>query len=312
MTMPLADQPLVILNPAANRGMVKHYRDAAQAYLRQEPAEYIETTTRGQACTLAKLAAQQHRPVVVIGGDGIVNEAASGILMAGVSVPLGIVPAGSGNDFACRTLNLSTDPHEAMATAMHGECATVDAGMVNGRYFVNSFSVGLDGDITHAAERLRRYPLMSGWVLYYASTLRQLFFGYGRCPWMKISLDDISLSNDEMRHYVLAAITNGPTYGAGFRINPTANCADGLFDICTATYTPWLRALALLPKVQQGKHGGEREIAFNHAQHVHIESRQPVNGQLDGELITASIYDVHLLPQSLSVRVNPGFSPATS
>ena len=64
-----------------------------------------------------------------------------------------------------------------------------DAGIVNGRYFVNSFSVGLDADIAVAAGKMKKIPFMSGERLYYSSTLKQLLFGYHRCPWLKFSLD---------------------------------------------------------------------------------------------------------------------------
>ena len=99
------------------------------------------------------------------------------------------------------------------------------------------------------------------------------------------------------------AVTNGPTYGAGFRINPTADYSDGLFDICTITYTPLPRALRLLPKVQRGEHASLPEVTFYRARTVHIESRRTVNIQMDGETTSATSFDAKILPKALLVRV---------
>jgi len=293
---------LVILNPTANRGKIAAHRAAVKRGLEGVDAEYVETRQRGDAGKFARVAAEQGRPIVIVGGDGSINEVASGILSVGVPVALGIVPAGSGNDFAWNTLHLPRDLAAAVAIALHGTPIAVDAGTVNGRYFVNSFSVGLDGDIAAVAERMKRYPFMQGAVLYYASTLRQLFFGYGRCPWLAIQFDG-EPATPEMRRFVLAAVMNGPTYGAGFRIVPDADNAGGSFEICTVRHMPLPRALRLLPVVKKGEHTHEPEVTFFKARSVHIESRKPVNAQMDGETMQATTYDAQILPGALRVRV---------
>jgi diacylglycerol kinase (ATP) len=298
----LSDLPLVILNPAANRGHITPYRNAVKRYISKHQAEYIETRQAGDATTLAYDAAKQHRSIVVVGGDGTLNEAASGILNSGIQVPLGIVPAGSGNDFASSALGLSNDPDTAIHVALTGVCRKVDAASIDGHYFINAFSVGLDGNITATAASLRRYPFMGGKVLYYTATLRHLIFGYGGCPWMRITIDGTTLDGPEMQRYVLVAVTNGPTYGAGFRINPKADPEDGQFAICVARFTPWLRALSLLPKVQKGLHEGEHEIRMLHGTHIVIETSAITNGQIDGEVIRLARYEIQILPAALTVR----------
>src|SRR5205823_4589806 len=142
------------------------------------------------------------------------------------------------------------------------QLVSVDAGKVNGRYFANSFSVGIDADIAVAASTMKKIPFMSGARLYYSTSLKQLLFGYHRCPWLKFSFDEDLHDDVAAKHHVLMAITNGPTYGAGFRINPTADHADGLFDICTIDYRPLLRALQMLPVVQKGEHTEMPEVTF--------------------------------------------------
>src|ERR1700736_5558278 len=208
-------QTLVILNPAANRGNMHRYRAVARQRAEQEQAEYIETRLQGEAKERAMQAAREDRPVIIVGGDGSVHEVVNGILASGRRVPLGIVAAGSGNDFAWNTLKLPHNAEMAVERAFCGQQVEVDAGIVNGRYFANSFSVGIDADIAVAAGAMKRYPLMSGARLYYTTTVKQLLFGYGRCPWLSFELDgkvEVEAGKGADRRYVLMAVTHGPTY----------------------------------------------------------------------------------------------------
>ncbi len=303
-TLPSARNPLVILNPAANRGDLAHYREAMRSRGEREQAEYVETTRRREAKERARRVAAEGRLVVIVGGDGSIHEAVNGILSGGRRVPLGIVAAGTGNDYAWNTLKLPHDPVTAIERAFTGRLFDVDAGIVNGEYVVNSLSVGLDADIAVAAEQLKKLPLMSGSRLYYSATLKQLLFGYHHCPWLTLRLDDEQQAGEqEIRRSVVLAVTIGPTYGAGFRINPSADYSDGFFDICTIRYMPLLRALKLLPIVQKGEHAGLPEAAFYKAKSVYIEAQQPVNVQMDGETGSASSYDARILPGALCVHV---------
>jgi len=302
-----ANHPLVLFNPTANRGDMAAHRTVIRNRLAQEQAEYVETSRAGEARERAMQAARAGRAIIVVGGDGTVNEVVNGLLAAAAAterrVPLGIVPAGSGNDFACNTLGLSHDPLVALERALHGDIVEIDVGTVNGLYFVNSFSVGLDADIAATANRLKKVPFMSGARLYYGSSLSRLLFGYHRCPWLTFRLDGADVyAQTEPHHYVLLAVTNGPAYGAGFRINPAASPSDGLLDVCAISHAPLLRALKLLPVVKRGEHGEEPEIAFYRAKTVHIESQRPVTMGVDGETSRASSFDVQILPGALSVR----------
>ena len=304
-TFPSFGNPLVILNPAANRGKMDKHRAVVRDRAEREKASYVETTKQGEAKELAMIAAKEGCPVIIVGGDGSVHEAVNGILSSGSRVPLGIVGAGSGNDFAWNTLKLPRDPADAIDKAFNGQLIEVDAGIVNGQYFANSFSVGLDADIAEAADRMKNIPFMSGAQLYYAATIKQLLLGYRNCPWLSFQLigRDGSTTKIQCKRFVLIAVTNGPTYGAGFRINPKANHADGLFDVCTIDYTPLLRALKLLPVVKKGEHMELPEVTCYLAKSVSIESQQSVNVQVDGETSNSKSYSVENLPAALLVRV---------
>jgi diacylglycerol kinase (ATP) len=299
-----SSNPLVVLNPAANRGHMAPFRELVRRRAIGEAAAYVETTRRGEASELAGRAAREGRPVVIVGGDGSVHEVVNGILGSGRRVPLGIVAAGSGNDYAWNTLKLPRDPTTAIERAFTGQLIDVDAGIVNGEYFANSFSVGLDADIAATAERLKHLPLMSGERLYYSATLEQLLFGYHRCPWLTLRPGDGQRAGvEQARRFLVMAVTIGPTYGAGFRICPAADCRDGFFDICTIKYIPLLRALRLLPIVRKGEHADLPEVTLCRAKSVHIEARRPVTAQMDGETGSATSYDATILPAALRVLV---------
>jgi diacylglycerol kinase (ATP) len=295
--------PLIILNPVANRGKIDQYRALIRNRLAQEDADYVETSRQGEGQELAMHAAKNGRPIIVVGGDGTINEVVNGILSAGRRVPLGIVAAGSGNDFAYNTLKLPSDPAKAIENAFSGRLVDVDAGKINSKYFVNAFGVGLDADIAANVEALKKIPLMSGARLYYTAILKQLLFGYHRCPKFTFYLDDNTHESGEEKRYVLIAVSNGPCYGAGFQINPNADCRDGLFDVCTVDYTPWLRALKLLPIIKKGQHAGQPEVTFHRARRVYIESRVAVHMQMDGETTSAMSFDAEILPGALTIHV---------
>ncbi len=298
---PFMDRPLIVLNPAANRGKMGHLRELACARAGELQAEYVETHQTGEATELARKAAHEGRAVIAIGGDGTVHEVVNGLLAVAQRVPLGIVAAGSGNDFAWNTLKLPRDPVAAFERAFHGTLTDVDAGQVNGHFFANAFSIGLDADIGLAAQQLKIWPLMSGSRLYTTAALKQLLFGYHRCPWLSFKLDQGAWQ--EKRRFVLLAVSNGPTYGAGFRINPAADPVDGLFDICAVDYISLLRAMGLLPVMRKGEHISRPMVHIFRAKAIQVVCQASVNMQMDGEGLCESRYQAEILPGALWIRV---------
>ncbi|HWZ17224.1 MAG TPA: acylglycerol kinase family protein, partial [Ktedonobacteraceae bacterium] len=87
--LPYFGNPLVILNPAANRGKMDKYRSLVLDRVKREKAKYVETTRQREATELAMIAAKEGCPVIIVGGDGSVHEVVNGILSSGSRVPLG-------------------------------------------------------------------------------------------------------------------------------------------------------------------------------------------------------------------------------
>jgi diacylglycerol kinase (ATP) len=261
--------------------------------------ELALTDAPGAAERIASEAAQAGRSVVVVGGDGTIAEAANGILVGGKRVSLGIVPAGNGNDYALRALKLPGDPAKALEIALAGTPHAMDVGQVNDRYFVNVLGVGIDANIAAAAERMKRLRLLRGQPLYYTASLREILFFYSRCPELAVTYDGQA---SEKRHYALAALSIGPSYGGGFLINPQADPTDGLFDVC-AIWKPWRgRALRLMTLIQHGRHLDQREVTHVRARAVTLEAAQPIYAHLDGEVLTGRRFEARILPGALLVR----------
>lgn len=292
--------PVVMLNPMGAYGRARHLRPSIERALRGGRGEFCLTAAPRDGVRIAREAAQAGRDVVIIGGDGSIAEAAEGILTSGRRVTLGIVPAGTGNDYAYETLRLPHNPLEALERALTGTPTAMDVGVVNGRYFLNALGVGIDANIAHTAERLKRMPFLRGQTLYWAATLNELLLHYDRCPELLVSYDGQAAG--DRRYYALAAASIGPTYGGGFRINPHADPCDGYFDLCTMWKPPLGRALRLLPRVEKGLHLGEPEVAHARIQHVILESVRPIYAQLDGEVISGTRFEARILPGALFVR----------
>ncbi|MGZ3679162.1 MAG: diacylglycerol/lipid kinase family protein [Ktedonobacterales bacterium] len=292
--------PVVMLNPMGANGRARHLHPSIERALRGGRGDLCLTTAPRDAVRIAREAAQSGRDVVIVGGDGTIAEAAEGILTSGRRVTLGIVPAGTGNDYAYEALHLPHDPLAALERALTGTPTAMDVGLVNGRYFLNALGVGIDANIAHTAERLKRLPLLRGQTLYWTATLNELLLHYDRCPELTVSYD--GQAPGDKRHFALAAVSIGPTYGGGFRINPNADPTDGYFDLCTMWKPPLGRALRLLPKVEKGLHLSEPEVTHTRVQHIILEAARPIHAQLDGEVISGTRFEARILPGALLVR----------
>lgn len=292
--------PIVILNPMGANGRARRMRPSIERALRGGRGHLCLTAAPRDAIQIAREAAESGRDIVVVGGDGTISEVAEGILTSGRRVALGVVPAGTGNDYAFETLRMPHDPLAALERALTGTPTSMDVGIVNGRYFINSLGVGIDANIAHTAERLKHVPFLRGQTLYWTATLNELLLHYDRCPQLTVSYDGQPAG--DKRYFALAAVSIGPTYGGGFRINPTADPSDGYFDLCTVWKPPLGRALRLLPKVEKGLHLTEPEVTHTRVQHIILESATPIHAHLDGEVITGSRFEARILPGALLVR----------
>lgn len=290
-----------ILNPAANRGRARLTWGQAQSILDQARIRYeVATTERpGEAVRLAERAALDGWPAVVaVGGDGTIHEVANGLMRAastGASTALGVIGAGSGNDFI-KVLGLSPHrPAEAVRRLLAARPRRLDIGRIGERFFVNGASVGFDARVAIEAQRVRP---MRGPAIYLLALIKAL--RVYRPSSVRLVLDGEEVVAGPV---TLVAVTNGRCYGGGFYICPQAQPDDGYLDVCVADPLGTVEILGFVPRVMRGSHVGRREVRMFRARQVVLRSADPVPVQADGEIVAHDAHEVEfsLLPGGLTV-----------
>ncbi len=220
------------------------------------------------------------RRIVAVGGDGSVHEATNGIMRANGDATLGVIPSGTGNDFA-KAAGITLDwEHATKLLAdriVAGEQPRhVDVGKMNDRYFANGAGIGFDARVTRIA---RSYRLPIGDLVYLLAIFRGMAEGIAT-PNMRITTNNDARTGP----ITLANVASGPWIGGMFNVAPMAKNDDGKFDLLIVAPVSRPRILALLPKLMSGKHMGEKEISHESVTRVLIESDEPVDSHLDGEM----------------------------
>lgn len=238
------------------------------------------------------------RRIVAVGGDGSVHEATNGIMRARGDAMLGVIPSGTGNDFA-KAAGITLDWEHATRLLTERIVAgerprCIDVGKMNDRYFANGAGVGFDARVTRIA---RSYRLPIGDFVYLLAIFRGMAEGI-ETPHMRISTDN----NVHTGPITLANVASGPWIGGMFNIVPTAKNDDGKFDLLIVEPVSRSRILALLPKLMSGKHMDEKEITHEAVTRILIESEEPVDSHLDGEMQPMQKrFEIELLPGALSL-----------
>jgi len=236
--------------------------------------------------------------IIVAGGDGSVHEAVNGIMSAERPARLGVIPTGTGNDFA-KACAIPLDWEHAstlLAERLTADITSrrIDVGQMNGRYFANGAGIGFDAKVTSVA---RSYQWPIGDLVYLIAIFRCMIDG--------IATPDVTISTDDLQWrgpVTLANISNGPWVGGMFHIAPMANNSDGRLELLIAGPVSRLRIMSLLPKLIRGNHIQEREISHVSAKRVRIEASAEVPSHLDGEVqALATRFDIELLPAALDL-----------
>lgn len=290
-----SDKIVTIVNPVAGKGKCLRLWPEMQNYLQQLGVELDVQLTKqkGDAIRLAREAVAAGRTkLLAVGGDGTLNEVVNGV--AGSCVDIGVIPAGSGNDFV-RTLGLQ--PHDwrgACQLVAAGQTQPIDLGKVNGSHFVNVAGVGFDAAVANCANvwAKQRFP---GQVAYLAALLRVL--AEFQPVELAIHMDDQSYQGRGW----LVAVANAQYFGGGMWVAPNANTSDGMFDVCVLGELSKLGFLRAFPSVFAGKHLSHPAVHFYRSRTVQVESAAPLLVQADGELVAATPIGFGIQAHSLRV-----------
>ncbi|HYH12430.1 MAG TPA: diacylglycerol kinase family protein [Thermomicrobiales bacterium] len=286
-------RPLFVVNPSAGNGRAtKVMAQAARAF--RGPAEVVQTTGPGDAERLAQQGALEgFSPIVSVGGDGTVQEVVNGLMRSPGPPPLGIVPAGSGND-AARTLRLPKDPVEGVRLAWSDRQGAIDLGTCNGRYFLNVAGVGLDTKVAAAVnQRVSRLSRSrAGYIWQALLELRR----YAN-PEFIIHFDDQVMTS----RCLLIAVANLRYFAGGMKICPQADPADGWLDVCIGGDLSHLETLVLMPAIFVGQHGRHHKVTFHRVKTMRIECPAGLDVQLDGEIVDTLPAEFKVVPRALRV-----------
>lgn len=282
---------LMIVNPAARSGQAAeaaaHATSTLKEMQRKGSIARLDvrcTTAPGDGAAIAKEYGGACDTLIAIGGDGIVHEVANGLM----SLPrsdrpcMALVPCGNGDDFA-RSIGMERTVKpalERMAAQRLGRRA-IDMGCVDGHWFVETLSFGLDAAIALGTTELRRRTGRTGTSLYVQCALDQLTNHRvpRRCT---LTLDGVER---DVGFYLLA-VQNGPSYGGGFKICPNAHLDDGMLSVAYAKPTlSAVAALTLFAKARTGKHTKHPNLVFETARSVLIRLEEDLPAQIDGEPI---------------------------
>lgn len=296
----------LLVNPAARAGA---HTDAAERAAERLRGAGIRTTlvSGGSAAESSELLRTALRvgadAVLVAGGDGTVNLAIQEL--AGTGIPLGIIPAGTGNDLATTVGLRELDAAGAADAIIAGATRAIDVARVTradgtSTLFGTVLASGFDSRVNDRANRMRwprghvRYNIA---ILIEFLTLRGVAF--------EIELTGVDGEIERVDgDLVMATVGNGRTYGGGIPICPDADPADGLLDVTLVRPAGRLRLLRLLPRVYRGTHTEVAEVATRRVRSVRLSS-PGVTAYADGDPIGAMPLVVDVVPGALTV-----FAPA--
>jgi YegS/Rv2252/BmrU family lipid kinase len=301
----------VIYNPQADGGRVAKRAGDLQARLQsvarknQWSLEWVETRAPGHASGLAEAAALDGCDLVIAtGGDGTINEIINGLMSVekrGATPTLGIIPVGSGNDFAW-SAQVALDPDIACQRVLDGETRMIDLGHIqeaNGRqrFFCNGCGVGFDGRVALEVERLK---WLRGFTIYLIAVLKTLIL-YHEVPELRIRLDE----REWVQPSMMLIGGNGRRLGGGFLVTPEARLDDGLLDVCIAGELSRVGILKILPRFVRGTHVTHQQVKMERARQVSVESTLPRVIHLDGEIFAtdASRFKIRVVPGALCLRI---------
>jgi len=270
----------IILNPIA--GAVKNV-DAIRERLRGLNSERFCICERSGDAEKFANEASDFDLVVSAGGDGTLNEVVNGIARGGCKAALGVLPLGTGNDFA-RTLGVPNNLDTAIEQIMAGKTRAIDLVRVTSdsvRYFANVSSGGFSGVVD---EKLT--PEMKRTAAF--SELR----GYAT----RVALDGAEALDLDLYNVVVA---NGRYVAGGIPIAPEADLVDGLLDIVLIPERGPAELAILAAQILVGKHLSSDAIIFRRAKKIAISSRPGMWFNVDGELIGNEPATFELLPQAL-------------
>jgi YegS/Rv2252/BmrU family lipid kinase len=291
----------IILNETA--GHAAGIRERLNPLLKREQCEFCTKRPGESVEELARRAVSEgFERIVVAGGDGTLNHVVNGLAADLDRIELGLLPLGTGNDFA-RSLELPLDRIEtALAIALGNSTRSVDLLRVTGEktyYAVNAASGGMAGKV--AADVLDVDKALWGAFAYWMTAFSEL---------MDMQASELHLDIDDQPYDLSVygvVIANGRYVGGGFPIAPTATLFDGKLSIVIIPVLPTLELLSAGLNYTLGRASLEPIKTFE-AKRVHVSSKPELHFSIDGEPTHAIEATFEVVPKALRMAVGPSLA----
>lgn len=284
---------LFIVNPVAGKGLALRSIPRIKEYCSTNSFKctILETKYSGHGTALTReFFSSSYDGIIAAGGDGTVREVASALI--GSSTPLGILPLGSGNDFA-RSFNLPKDLLSALSVIANKATVPVDVGQSDGFFFLNVASVGLDAEIVRFIAKVKKW--LPRKAAYYISALIKFLTYKAKTVRLKI---DGKLINTKL---LFIAIANGTHYGGGMKVNPNGSISDGFFDVILVRPVPRYKIPFLMATFASGKHLNLPYVTLYKCKEINIYSDESLVVNGDGDIVATTPVDFSVLKGSIQV-----------
>ena len=286
---------LFIMNPCSGTKKANKYLTEILSIFNRAgyAVQVYITEKRGDATEMAKQA-KDVDVVVCCGGDGTFTETLTGLLEAGLDIPMGYIPAGSTNDFAS-SLKLPTEVVAAAKNIARGKPMAFDAGLFEDRYFSYVASFGAFTKTSYNTPQSIKNALgHAAYVLGGIYELSQI-----RSISAMIDLDGDIIKGK----YIFGAICNSTSVGGVLNLDPKqVDMSDGKFEVLLVRAPKSLSELTECIQAFQNKTYNCRMVSFRSASRVRVTMRDPVDWSLDGEL-HKGLHTAHITNQHLAYRL---------
>ena len=276
---------IFIVNPESAKGNAMKIIGNIEKVCKQEHIEYevCYTLAQGDATRLAQSYKDEENIIYAVGGDGTLSEVLNGVV--GTKNKIGIIPAGSGNDFYRTVKELAKAEIES------------DVGVVNGKYFLNIACVGIDAEVANNVPLMKKKNVKVK-NLYTASIL----YTFTHFKFKQIHFK--SQEKDEKGNFTILSICNGRYYGGGYNISPKASLEDNYFDVYYINKLRLPSIINLLLKLKKGKLEQDKRTNHFKTDNITVTSEEPIRFNVDGETIENTKFEIKIIPKAIKIYHN--------
>ncbi len=298
----------LILNPMADMGrgwkVANDLRPIAREF--QGELTWSGTVYPAHAVELAKQAAAEGCDLVIaMGGDGTAHEVMNGLMQipAERRPVMGVVPIGSGNDFAY-SIGITKKSAHALAHMLKAEqVEAVDIGLMidqhgNREHFDNTLGIGFDAVVTIRSHKL---PIVKGFLMYLTAVIQTILLNHNPAK-VKIETDSEAWEGNTL----MVTLCNGPREGGGFMLSPDSKNNDGKMEYVIVNKVSRAMMFRLVPEFMKGTHMRFRQVRLGEFKKFTLTSDLPLYIHADGEIFTSFGSNLkkvtfEVLPQALRV-----------